>query len=62
MRKISLETYFATLYYVPIVFNLIRSVAFLAFRFMNIICECRISPFPAIFALRDARVYGYLLL
>ena len=24
---------------------------------MNIICECRISPFPAIFALRDARVH-----
>jgi len=34
-----------------------RSVTFLAFRFMDTICECRMSPFPAIFALRNARVH-----
>ena len=34
-----------------------RSIAFLAFRFIDTICECRMSPFPAIFALRNARVH-----
>lgn len=57
MRRISLETYFATLHYVPIVFNLIRSVVFLAFRSIDMICECRMSPFPTIFTLRDARIH-----
>ena len=50
-----------TLHYIPIVFNFVKTIIFLAFGAMCTASKSYISLFPTVFVLRDTRVHiGFL--
>lgn len=57
IRAVDFEVHFIVPCYVPIVFNFIGTIAFLAFKPVNITCESSMFTFLAVFALENARVH-----
>ena len=56
-NKIGLKVGFTTLYYIFVVFEFMRSIAFLTFRPICLVCKYSMFPFSAVFVLRDAWIY-----
>ena len=46
-----------TLHYIPIVFNFVRTIIFLAFSAMCIASKSYMSLFPTVFVLRNTKVH-----
>ena len=59
-KRISLEICFIASHYVLMMFNFIRSITLLTFRPMNMTYKYSMFLLPAVFALRDTRVYTIL--
>jgi len=51
--RVGLKASFTALCYISVVFEFVRSIVFLTFGPICLVYECSMSPFPAVFALRD---------
>ena len=60
-RGVSFEICLITPHYLPIIFDLVKTVVFDLFRSIYIIYKSYIFSFPTILALQDARVHVHVL-
>jgi len=56
-KGICFEVCFTAPCHISVMFNLVRPTTFLTLRTMDFAQECRVTPFLAVVALRDARVH-----